>query len=153
MIQRIQSIYLLIVTIITSILFVTPLNILRLPNAEIKVSILGLFSVINSESTLITPLYPLLALTSIIIIIAFVSIFLFKNRKIQMRLSLYNSVLGLSLSFISIYFITQEANINHTQISFSIGLLIPIIGAIFSFLAFRAINKDDKLIRSVDRIR
>ena len=153
MIQRIQTLYLLIITILNSLLFILPLNVLALPSSNIKISILGLYSVKDGLSTLETQLFPLLALTSIIILIAFVTIFLYKKRKLQMRLSLYNSVLGLGLSFLAIYFTTQEAELNHTQISFSIGLIIPIIGSILSFLAFKAIKKDDDLVRSIDRIR
>ena len=153
MIQRIQTVYLLIVAVINSLLFFFPLNILPLSTSEIKISILGLYSVTNGIETIQTQLFPLLALTGIIILVALVSIFIFKNRKLQMRFSLYNSVLGLGLSFLAIYITTQEANFNHTQISFSLGLIFPIIGSIFSFLAFKAIKKDDDLINSANRIR
>ena len=150
MIQRIQSLYLLIVVILNSLLFILPLNEMNTNNGILKLSILGLS---NSKTGLYTELFPLLALTIIIILIALFTIFLYKNRKIQMRLSLYNSVLGLSLSFLAIYYASQIANSNQTSLGFSVGLLIPIIGSIISFLAFKAIQKDDKLVKSIDRIR
>lgn len=150
MIQRIQSLYLLIVVILNSLLFILPLNEMNTNNGILKLSILGLS---NSKTGQYTELFPLLALTIIIILIALFTIFLYKNRKIQMRLSLYNSVLGLSLSFLAIYYASQIANSNQTSLGFSVGLLIPIIGSIISFLAFKAIQKDDKLVKSIDRIR
>lgn len=153
MIQRIQSIYILIVAILNGLLFVLPLNLLPIENGTLKVSILGLFQISEEKTTLVTELFPLLVLTSIIVAIALISLFLFKKRKLQMRFSIYNTILGLSLSFLAVYYTMQIADTNSSKLSFCLGLLLPTVSSVFSFLAFRAIKKDDDLVKSVDRIR
>ncbi len=40
-----------------------------------------------------------------------------------------------------------------TNIGFSFGAFLPIVSAIFAFLAAHFIKKDEQLVRSADRIR
>jgi len=153
MIQRIQSIYLLLVAILNSLLFVFPLNEMISGEHVIRLSILGLYDVTLEKSTLIADLFPLLAIVTVSILLSLIAIFLYKNRKLQMRISIYNSILGLGTIFLTLFYAYQIANTNQSQLGFSIGLVLPLIGSFFSFLAYKAIQKDDNLVKSVDRIR
>ncbi|MDR2691882.1 MAG: DUF4293 domain-containing protein [Dysgonamonadaceae bacterium] len=74
-------------------------------------------------------------------------IFLYKKRKFQMAASL---LLGLLfLLFFAIHFPIL-------QFEFSVScffLFIPLIAAGFAFAACHAVKKDEKLVRSLDRLR
>jgi uncharacterized membrane protein len=153
MIQRIQSLYLALVAMVYSSLFYLPINEMISGTHVLKLSIWGLFEITGDQEELITEAFPLLIITSISILIALVSIFLFKNRKLQMRLSNYNSILSVGMMGLMAFYVYQIATSNQTEIGFSIGLIVPVIALIFSVLAFRAIRKDELLIKSIDRIR
>ncbi len=153
MIQRIQSLYLALVAMVYSSLFYLPINEMMSDNHVLKLSVWGLFEITGNEETLITEAFPLLIIACISILIALFSIFLFKNRKLQMRLSNYNSILSLAMIALMSYYVYQISSTNQTEFGFSIGLLVPLIALIFSILAFRAIRKDELLVRSIDRIR
>lgn len=153
MIQRIQSLYLLLVAILNGLLFVLPLNDMLSGGHIIRISVTGIFELIDDKTILIADLFPLLVINSISIVLAFAAIFLYKNRKAQMRLTIYNSLINVSITFLALFYAYQVASTHNIQLGFSIGLILPLIGAFLSFLAFKAIKKDDNLVKSIDRIR
>ena len=92
----------------------------------------------------------LLILTAGVGLLAFISIFLYKNRKLQLRLTVISvivSLLNLVLYFIETKkFVPEQSSYNITSI---IALVIPV----FLFIAARGIRKDEKLVKSLDRLR
>ncbi len=98
--------------------------------------------------------YLLFAITSLAALLGFVAIFLFKNRKSQMNWTL----MGMLVSLASIACIVwrlgafKEENPALT-FSFYWGALMPIVMFVFFILAAINIGKDDKLIKSLDRLR
>jgi hypothetical protein len=92
----------------------------------------------------------ILLLTGLIGALALVALFLFKNRVLQLRLSLAGIILSI-INIIFYYLQTQkfvpgEGSYNITA---SVTLLVPI----FFILAARGINRDQKLVKSLDRLR
>src|SRR5215467_3719364 len=87
-------------------------------------------------------------LTAIIIVACLVSIFLFKNRKLQLRLTIF--ALLVSVLNIILYFNKLNKFI-HGELSLScvFAFLIPL----FLFFAARGIWRDEKLVKSLDRLR
>lgn len=84
--------------------------------------------------------------------LALIAIMLFKNRKNQFVLNRLNMILNLFLLGFFVYRslnISGESNISEK----GIGMLIPIISIVFLTLANRAIKKDEDLVKSVDRLR
>lgn len=85
------------------------------------------------------------------------AIFLFKNRPLQINLSrvaFVASIIGLVLGII--LFINDEITKNAEAMpnpEDGIGVLLPILAAVFLLLAMRYIRKDEKLVRSSDRLR
>jgi hypothetical protein len=47
----------------------------------------------------------------------------------------------------------QEKGVSFTQNYWMIGAILPILMVILLFLAYRGIRKDEKLIKSLDRLR
>lgn len=92
----------------------------------------------------------LLILTAGLGLASLISIFLYKNRKQQFRivlLCLVISIINLVLFFVETRkYVVGEGNFDLTA---AIAFAVPI----FLFLALRGIRKDDKLVKSLDRLR
>jgi len=131
MLQRIQSIYLTIAFIAMAFLsFRVP--IYTLDDKLIKAQD-------DTKMFILTLLSSLLAL---------VGLFIYRNRKIQMKLIrlavIINMIIGVRL------FVVWKA----FQVTLNInGLLIVFLATVALILAYKGVKKDDNLVRSVDRIR
>lgn len=130
MIQRIQSLFLLLVAIVASAgLF---MNLYIIDGVSHKV-------LEDSNMTLTSSLMSTLAL---------VTLFMFGNRKLQIKLCYSLMVLSLVLaSFMGMSYTSDTINFNKFLFS------IPAITFIFAFLAQFFIKKDLKLVESADRLR
>ena len=85
-------------------------------------------------------------------LLSLVTIFLFKNRKLQFVLGRLNILLNLILLGLFVYWslmVPGESEISEK----GIGMLIPIISIVFLVLANKAIKRDEDLVKSVDRLR
>jgi hypothetical protein len=143
MIQRIQTVYLLLVSIVSGVLIFF-LNLWK----TIEKSIFAL-DLLNSESYLLK-LIPILFLVSAIL--AFGAIFLFKNRKLQFVTGRLTILINLILLGLLIYLsltLPGEATVSEK----GIGMFIPILVVLLIVLANRAIKKDEDLVKSADRLR
>jgi len=106
----------------------------------------------SGELTLNTDLYVSVAsLTGIAVVIALIEIFSFKNRIKQMKLGVLNSMVMTLTLLIMTYFVWDIQNAIKGKIG--IGLFILAMAIIFNILARRFIQKDEQLVRSVDRLR
>ncbi len=142
MIQRIQSIYLLLIAILTSLLFFYPYQVNLTYSPEIQKIQLS-FSTDNN----------LLLIASIIGIIipidALASIFLYKNRRFQMISCHYLSLMNFVL-LILMYFGASDAG---DLPLYKLPYIIPIVNIVLAQSARYFIKKDDDLVKSADRIR
>jgi hypothetical protein len=92
-------------------------------------------------------------LVSVIALVSLFTIFLFKKRQLQIKLTQINCILMFLIYAIGFvygqYFISDT---NYTIVpGFSISF--PLLSIIIAQLAVRNIRKDEKLVRSLDRIR
>ncbi|HVZ96936.1 MAG TPA: DUF4293 domain-containing protein [Chitinophagaceae bacterium] len=92
----------------------------------------------------------LIICTTTFAVLSLVAIFLYKNRKLQIRIGILS--LLLSLATIALYF-WQSQSFVPGESSYDLTSVIPIAVPIFLFLAIRGIYKDEKLVRSADRLR
>lgn len=90
----------------------------------------------------------LLVLSVCVAAAALVLIFLYKDRKMQMKLTI--AALLLSVANIALYYSETKKFIEG---NYDITALFSIAIPIFLFFAVRGIYKDEKLIKSVDRLR
>jgi peptidoglycan/LPS O-acetylase OafA/YrhL len=96
---------------------------------------------------------PLSVLIILIPIISLVTIFVFKNRKIQMRLAIFLMILCTLLVIALIHgsiIIISKFGANITP---GYKMLLPLVVLILSVLAYLGIKKDDRLVKSYDRLR
>lgn len=136
MIQRIQSVYLLLVIIISGAL---PFFVTLWKDAEGA-------AVVTLDEPIVFGMY---AGSSALAIIA---LFAFKNRKLQFVLGRINIILNFILLGLFVYWslrVPGEMNISEK----GIGMLLPIISIVFLVLANKAIMRDENLVKSVDRLR
>lgn len=84
-------------------------------------------------------------------VLLLVTIFLFKNRSLQIKLTLGGVLLVvLAVGYGAYELFTDSAAALATP---DLGVALPILAIVFSFLAQRYIKKDEKLVRSADRLR
>lgn len=143
MIQRIQTIYLLLASIISGgLIFV--FNLWK----SIKSNIFALDLLDNESYQLKT--IPILFLVSAII--SFGAIFLFKDRKLQFVIGRLAILVNLILLGLLIY--VSLTLPGETAVSKKgIGMFIPIVAILLIVLANKAIKKDEDLVKSADRLR
>jgi Ca2+/Na+ antiporter len=89
-----------------------------------------------------------LLLTIASIGVSFVTIFMFKDRKLQMRLCLLGLVI--SIIIIVIYFLEMKKLVSAKLL---LSALLPVAVIAGYFMAFKNIRKDEKLVKSLDKLR
>lgn len=136
MIQRIQTVYLMVVILLGAVL---PFFVNLWSDAA------GNEIFAENEVFISIAFY-------IIAVLALVAIVLFKNRKKQFVVNRLNIILNL---FLLGFFVFRSLNLSgETNVSEKgIGMLIPVFSIVFLVLANRAIKKDEDLVKSVDRLR
>ncbi|MEX2595466.1 MAG: DUF4293 family protein [Salibacteraceae bacterium] len=150
MIQRIQTLYLLIALILNLLTYFYHWVIYKADNAEITYGIAGL----STQETSISLLVVFISMNVSIILL---SILQFKNRKRQMnsvRASMMLAILLCALFGIRHYQNIQLFQMEESlEISYQFPVFVPIISLVFLWLALNGIKKDEDLVRSIDRLR
>ncbi|MEL0645566.1 MULTISPECIES: DUF4293 domain-containing protein [unclassified Olleya] len=137
MLQRIQTIYLLIVAAISGgLIFV--FELWTTTNEVV---------VFAKDELLVFGLFLASAL------LALVSIFSFKNRKSQFMLGRLNQILNLILLGFFVYRILNASGEANDVSEKGVAIFLPVISIVFLILSNRAIKKDEDLVKSVDRLR
>ncbi|MCA0930972.1 DUF4293 domain-containing protein [Lutimonas saemankumensis] len=144
MLQRIQTVYLLLAVLLSGgLAFFLPFW-----NESVGVPV-KLADMLNGEDNLLR-IVPFLFMVSGIL--SLVTLFLFKNRTRQIIYNRLNIVINFLLLGIVVYhllMLSGEANVSEK----GIGAIIPLVVIVLLALANKAIIKDDKLVKSVDRLR
>jgi uncharacterized membrane protein len=156
MIQRKQSIYLLLVAVMMSWTLLRPYAEMVLRDGYTLI-FYGLS--IKKHSTLnefeylkyTAPLFLLILITGSLNL---VNIFLFNRRILQIRLCIASVILLAFILLTMLYYDTMaRSTYDYTLHTFRLAAIFPIIGIILNFLAYRAIHGDELLVKSYDRIR
>lgn len=140
MIQRIQSIWLLLAAVFAFLTFSVPFytgGMAADVNGNVPVTHL------NAKSNLL-----LTVLTVLTGATAFGAIFMFENRKRQLKMVILGLVFTIAL--LVVYILNVR---DFTTGSFAISCVIHFGILAFFILAIRGIRKDEKLIKSLDRLR
>ena len=157
MIQRIQSIYLLFASLILSITFYFPIAEFIGDSDSLILYVYKVVSLVPGSSNVYDIMFimPLLAITAIIILFSLVTIFMFKNRRGQMKIIRFLMLLiAVMVGVIFLYYYDiLEAASGAIPNFLQIGAFAPLVSFILLFLAYKAVLKDDKLVRSADRLR
>lgn len=155
MIQRIQTIYLSLTTLF-SVLFLSG-KILRFTdesNNLLYIGAAGLKKISEAGGAeqlgMILPLEVLLILVPVLSII---TVFLFRNRKIQKKFAAGLIMISVLLIIVLAFYAFSVSRKYHAEIQPGINLILPVLMLLCSFLAYRGIRKDENLVKSYDRLR
>jgi hypothetical protein len=153
MLQRIQTVYLLVVVALTVTMLFLPLAVLQLGDQLFTFDATGV-TTMAEQPELIYPTWGLFVLGVIISLLAFLIIFLFKNRILQIRLCVFNSILMLGFyGLFAFFYWSVKGQMESVSMSFKFALSFPLISLILNYLAIRNIGADEALVRSLDRLR
>ena len=137
MLQRIQTIYLLLAFVVTGILpFFIPL-----------------WTMADGKEYLFMQNQVYVALLALSTTLTLVSIVSYKKRQSQFVMGRLNMILNLILLGLFVY---RSLNVSgETQVvsEKGIGMFLPIVAIVLLVLANKAIKKDEDLVKSVDRLR
>ena len=155
MIQRIQTLYLLLVVVLTTVTFFSPVaGLQHVEQAAIyEMSYRGLFEMNTSGNIRLANIWTLTALMAIIPLIALITVFLFKKRLLQIRLIIANIVLMAGFYGLMFIYLWQYGKALEASFYLEIPASFPLVGIILSIMAIRAIVKDEALIKSLNIIR
>jgi hypothetical protein len=149
MLQRIQSLYLLIGLVLFVLVFCFPLGYITPKGLEqLPMTTFGI--IVHGE---VHYTFTLLFILILSVICEVVALFLYKNRVLQMRMIVFNCVLqvGFYIAIVSYIFIYKS--VLSASFSLNWALLLPIITIVINIFAYKAIHKDEALIRSLNHLR
>ncbi len=150
MIQRIQTVYLLIVFVLLIVTMCLPMGEFVAADG-VTVSVfkpLGI-SLLDGgyQST-----WGLFAIIFLGAVIALCTIFLFRNRMLQVRMTIFNMLLLLGYYLATIVFIVMlKDDLGVFRVNWSLSF--PAVSIILNYLAFRAIYRDELMVKAADRLR
>lgn len=157
MIQRVQSLFLAFAATAAILMFFFPV-------AEFYSETLGNYKLLVSGLKCMDPdpkvqasfmfAFPILALISASVILSAVTLFMYKNRPVQIRLLAFNILITIVLIIvIFLFYMNSVQKLTGIQPVYQFGAFCPLINLIFLILANRFIRKDENLVRSADRLR
>jgi len=149
MIQRIQSVYLLVVTILMIICMCNPVGSIIASTNEI--SEFGNLCITLPDGTKDYAPWALFAILMVVAILSFVTIFLFKKRMLQIRLTIFSSIMliGYYLALVALALMLAEG----TSFTPSWIICFPFVAIVLNWLAIRGIGADEALVKAYDRLR
>ena len=149
MIQRIQSVYLLVVTILMIICMCNPVGSIIASTNEI--SEFGNLCITLPDGTKDYAPWALFAILIVVAILSFVTIFLFKKRMLQIRLTIFSSIMliGYYLALVALALMLAEG----TSFTPSWTICLPFVAIVLNWLAIRGIGADEALVKAYDRLR
>ena len=149
MIQRIQSVYLLVVTILTVVCMCNPIGSIIASTNEI--SEFGNLCITLPDGSKDYAPWALFAILLVVALLSFGTIFLFKKRMLQIRLTIFSSVMLIGYYAALVAYILLLAE--ETTFSASWSICLPFVCIILNWLAIRGIGADEALVKAYDRLR
>ena len=150
MIQRIQTLCLLLAAIALGVQFISPYFTvpIGIDSARVPDLVDGMYNIFDRPW--------LIYMTSFAALMVIIAIFMFRNRVIQSR---FTSVGIFTASVLTVYMGAQFFPIANVagdlmeQLSYRPGFFMPFLSALLMWLANRAIRRDHMMIRSAERLR
>lgn len=151
MIQRIQSVYLLLVTVLLVMAMCMPIG--QFIGADGVTAYLFKPLGVNLADGEFQSTWGLFGILLLGAVIALCSIFLYRNRMLQVRMTIFGSLLlvGYYIAFFVFMFVLKD----ELGASFQLGwaLCLPLVAIILNYLAFRGIYRDELMVKAADRLR
>ncbi|MDD4968706.1 MAG: DUF4293 domain-containing protein [Paludibacter sp.] len=155
MLQRIQTVYLLAIVVLSGIVVFSPLADLinKADNLFYLVDFKGISLVQQTGNVVESRVWGLNSVSLVVPILALITIFSFKNRLKQIRFTVINMVFIVSFYIFMILYLWPACERLHADWHLRIVSAFPLVNLILSYLAIGSIGKDEKLVKSLDRLR
>ncbi|MVZ67461.1 DUF4293 family protein [Sphingobacterium sp. DK4209] len=157
MIQRIQTVWLLLSSLILFALFLFPyVSYIDLVGLGKNIYVSGVYSSVNNVATKESTFLMMTIATVVLALVPLFIIFKFRNRKVQLTLILIQVILICLFAiwmFIAANSILNLINQSIGASNIGIGFFLLPVSIVFLGLAVRGIRNDNKLIKSADRLR
>lgn len=153
MIQRIQSLFLLITAIVAGLMFFMPVASLTIPDESTYAFFTTKVVQVATPPVFIAYNWASMALNAMTFLLPLVIILLYKKRFLQMRLCVVNIILLIGMIVLMWVQVSNMTGETEAGRQLGISFCFPLIGIILTWLALRAIIKDITLLKSFDRIR
>ncbi len=156
MIQRKQTIFLLLVVIASAVSFFFPLAEFIGAKESVVLFVQKAHSLVP-DSAFNKNIYfslPLLSATAFVMLFSFIAIFMYKNRKTQMqviKVCILVEVIFIGLFFF--YYVSRLETLTGGTAEYKTAVFMPLVALVFLVLAYRGVLQDEKLVRSADRLR
>lgn len=154
MIQRIQTLYLLVVSALLAVTLLAPLAWFGGDAGEFRLHAFALRT-LGGES--VQPAFYMGVLLAAACALPLLVVFLFKRRMLQLRLCVVEAVLLVGAAVMEgvYYFLSWRV---FSELTFRAqglrpAIILPLVALLFVWLAARAIVHDEVLVRAADRIR
>ena len=150
MIQRIQSVYLLLITILLVVAMCMPIGqFIEADNITAHIFKPLCVTLASGETQATWGLFGILLISAVI---NFMTIFLYRNRMLQVRMTIFSMLMlvGYYITLGVFWYVLKE----ESQ-TFQLGwaMCLPLVCIILDYLAFRAIYRDEVMVRAADRLR
>src|SRR4030095_16309569 len=145
MIQRIQTIFLILTAGVFGALFKLPFATSDKPSTQFLSD--QVYNILDHPA--------LLGLSSLGALLALISIFMFKNRKLQLKFGYIILLIAIAIPITAIllYKNISPSLDSSVHVIHQAGMFVPIAAVLFVILSNYFIRKDDKLVKSMDRLR
>ena len=156
MLQRIQSVYLLLVILFTVLFLFFPLGSLRLNGESVSIMLTGKDLAQENFAGAFAQLYrfSLFILLSVAVIFTVYIIFQYGKRLFQMRLGKIHILLHLIILVLTFFYLDHlRASLPIASLTYGPSVFFPVVSLFLILMSNRAIMKDEKLVRAADRIR
>ena len=151
MIQRIQSVYWLVITALLVVTMLSPMGFFTETGGAFDSVLkpLGL-TMANGGTESTWGLFAILLLDAVV---AFTTIFLYRNRMLQVRMCVFGALLLIGFYAtvaVFVYMLQQDL-----EATFRPGwaLALPFVCIVLNYLAFRATYADEVMVRASERLR
>lgn len=158
MIQRIQSLYMLLSVVACVVCLASPIAHFSTQEVVPVGDLYNLWLSVPSDIAgevqhQLTPWVALFALLALVSTFTLLNIFLYQKRSLQMRVLIYSMIVLVGYYIVGGIFVWRLCSEYDFSVRPTVFGALPLVGLILDYLAFRGVHKDDSLVRSLDRLR
>lgn len=155
MIQRKQTLYLLLSGLL--ILLTILLKSVSILTNDMLYSFSAM-GIKDGTAEIVMPTWGLFGLAIVVVLLSFVAIFLYTKRVLQRRITVLNLFLKSGFYLLGWLYISKFETVAEelgafTAVNVTIVAALPLVAMILDYLAARAIEIDERTIRSINRLR
>lgn len=154
MIQRVQSIFIILAALAMASLIIWPIDSFGSARGMAELHWNGIFDTTpGTQVPVIRSMFSLAFIIAAPLLLNIAGLFMFKRRPAQMRVVGIAAGFEICITAVLVYLSIETASGMEAGWHFCVRWLLPIIAAALDILAYRRISDDEALVRSLDRLR